>query len=85
MNTFLYCGAGELITEQSNAVYRAMCDLEWYKLESNKARNLILLMIRSKYPFYITAGMIFPLTMGTFCNILKSSIGYISFLLTKHG
>ncbi|XP_012060313.1 PREDICTED: odorant receptor 43a-like [Atta cephalotes] len=85
MNTFLYCGAGEIITEQSNAVYRAVCDLEWYKLKSSKARNLIMLMIRAKYPFYITAGKIFPLTMATFCNILKSSIGYISFLLTKHG
>ncbi|XP_018376862.1 PREDICTED: odorant receptor 43a-like [Trachymyrmex cornetzi] len=85
MNTFLYCGAGELLTEQSNAVYRAMCDIEWYKLKPSKARNLILLMIRAKYPFYITAGTIFPLTLANFCNILKSSIGYISFLLTKHG
>ncbi|XP_018376853.1 PREDICTED: odorant receptor 43a-like [Trachymyrmex cornetzi] len=85
MNTFLYCGAGELITQQCNAVYRAMCDLEWYKLESRKARSLILLMIRAKYPFRITAGKIFPLTMETFCNILKSSLGYISFLLSKNG
>ncbi|XP_018354232.1 PREDICTED: odorant receptor 43a-like [Trachymyrmex septentrionalis] len=85
MNTFLYCGAGELVTEQCNAVYRAMCDLEWYKLESRKARNLILLMMRAKYPFSITAGKIFPLTMATFCSILKTSIGYISFLLTQHG
>ncbi|XP_018060224.1 PREDICTED: odorant receptor 43a-like [Atta colombica] len=84
MNTFLYCGAGELVAEQCNAVYRAMCDLEWYELESSKARSLILLMMRAKYPFYITAGNIFPLTMTTFCSILKSSVGYISFLLTKH-
>ncbi|XP_018376859.1 PREDICTED: odorant receptor 43a-like [Trachymyrmex cornetzi] len=84
INTFLYCGAGELITEQSNAVYRAMCDLEWYKLKSTEARNLILLMIRAKYPFCITAGKIFPLTIATFCNILKSTIGYITFLLTKY-
>ncbi|XP_018303741.1 odorant receptor 43a-like [Mycetomoellerius zeteki] len=85
MNTFLFCGAGELVTKQSNAVYRAMCDLEWYKLESRKARSLILLMMRAKYPFCITAGKIFPLTMATFCSILKSSMGYISFLLTKYG
>ncbi|XP_018354230.1 PREDICTED: odorant receptor 43a-like [Trachymyrmex septentrionalis] len=85
MNTFFYCGAGELVTQQCNAVYRAMCNLEWYKLESRKARNLILLMMRAKYPFCITAGKIFPLTMVTFCSILKTSMGYISFLLTKHG
>ncbi|XP_077259758.1 uncharacterized protein LOC143896080 [Temnothorax americanus] len=85
MNTFLYYGAGELITEQSNAVHRALCDLEWYKLESKKARNLILLMIRTHYPFRITAGKIIPLTLATFCSVLKTSCGYISFLMTKHG
>ncbi|XP_012060273.1 PREDICTED: odorant receptor 22c-like [Atta cephalotes] len=84
MNTFLYCGAGELVAEQCNAVYRAMCDLEWYELESSKARSLILLMMRAKYPFYYYCRKYFPLTMTTFCSILKSSVGYISFLLTKH-
>ncbi|XP_071626243.1 odorant receptor 10-like isoform X2 [Temnothorax longispinosus] len=83
MNTFLYCGAGELITEQSNAVHRALCDLEWYKLESRKARNLILLMIRTIHPFRVTAGKVIPLTLATFCSLLKTSCGYISFLLTK--
>ncbi|KYN30842.1 Putative odorant receptor 13a [Trachymyrmex septentrionalis] len=69
-----------------NAVYRAMCDLEWYKLESNKARNLILLMIRSKYPFYITAGKIFPLTMGTFCNknVKLNWLSHIARMLLDH-
>ncbi|XP_011861745.1 PREDICTED: odorant receptor 85b-like isoform X6 [Vollenhovia emeryi] len=83
MNTFVYCGAGEMVVEQSNAVYRAICDLEWYKLESQKARNLILLMIRTNHPFHITAGKIIPLTIATFCSILKTSCGYISFLLAK--
>ncbi|XP_039307805.1 odorant receptor 43a [Solenopsis invicta] len=83
MNTFLYCGAGEIISEQCNTVYRAMCNLEWYKLESRKARNLILLMMRARHPCCITAGKIIPLTMATFCNVLKTSTGYISFLLAK--
>ncbi|XP_039307788.1 odorant receptor 43a-like isoform X2 [Solenopsis invicta] len=85
MNTFLYCGAGELLTEQCNAVYRAMCNLEWYKLESRKAKNLILLMIRARHPVCITAGKIIPLTMATFSSVLKTSCGYITFLLAKRG
>ncbi|XP_018376848.1 PREDICTED: odorant receptor 22c-like [Trachymyrmex cornetzi] len=85
MNTFLYCTAGELVMDQSNAVYRIICDLEWYKLESRKARSLILLIMRAKHPFRFTAGKIFPLTMVTFCSILKTSCGYISFLLAKRG
>ncbi|XP_011706870.1 PREDICTED: odorant receptor 22c-like [Wasmannia auropunctata] len=85
MNTFLYCGAGELVMEQCNAVHRALCDLKWYKLKSKEARNLIMLMIRAHQSFRITAGNIIPLTMATFCSVLKTSSGYISFLVTKHG
>ncbi|XP_025989907.2 odorant receptor 43a isoform X2 [Solenopsis invicta] len=83
-HTFLYCGAGEIIAKQSEAVYRAMCNLKWYKLEPRKEKNLILLMMRANEPFYITAGKIFPLTMTTFCSLLKTSAGYISFLLASH-
>ncbi|RLU20564.1 ObirOr5-U15 [Ooceraea biroi] len=82
-HTFLYCGAGEIVTNQCEGIYRAMCDLEWYKLESRKAKSLIPLMIRAKQPFRITAGKIFPLTMTTFCSLLKTSAGYISFLLAQ--
>ncbi|XP_011156964.3 odorant receptor 43a isoform X4 [Solenopsis invicta] len=84
MNTLVYCSAGELVLKQCNELHRAVCDLKWYKLESKKARNLVLLMIRAHQPFRITAGKIIPLTMASFCSILKTSSGYISFLLTKH-
>ncbi|XP_072751892.1 uncharacterized protein [Anoplolepis gracilipes] len=82
-HTFLYCGAGELIAQQCNAVYHAICDLEWYKLEPKKARTLIILMLRTNEPFRFTAGKIIPLTMTTFCSLLKTSASYISFLLAK--
>ncbi|XP_039307778.1 odorant receptor 43a [Solenopsis invicta] len=82
-HTFLYCGAGEIITMQCEEVHRSMCDLEWYKLEPKKARNLIILMIRTSQPFRITVGKILPLTMTTFCSLLKTSAGYISFLLAN--
>ncbi|XP_011861749.1 PREDICTED: odorant receptor 43a-like isoform X2 [Vollenhovia emeryi] len=85
VHTFLYCGAGELVTEQCEAICRAIHDLKWYKLESRKAKSLILLMTRASEPFRITAGKIVPLTMTTFCSLLKSSAGYISFLLAKRG
>ncbi|KAM0732891.1 Odorant receptor Or2 [Formica fusca] len=82
-HTFLYCGAGEIVSEQCEAVYRAMCNLEWYRLKPKEGRTLILLMIRASEPFRITAGKIFPLTMTTFCSLLKTSAGYVSFLLAN--
>ncbi|KAF3054323.1 Odorant receptor 169 [Nylanderia fulva] len=79
--TFFYCFGGDLITEQCNAVYQTICDLEWYTLEPRKARNLILLMLVAKEPFRITAGKVLPLKMTTFCSLLKTTAGYISVLL----
>ncbi|RLU20731.1 ObirOr5-U8 [Ooceraea biroi] len=84
-HTFLYCGAGELMTEHGDAVYQAIYDLDWYKLDSRKSRNLMLLMLRASKPFRITAGKVIPLTMATFCSLLKTSAGYTSFLLAKYG
>ncbi|XP_029672721.1 odorant receptor 43a-like [Formica exsecta] len=80
MQMFFYCYAGDLITEQWEAVYHAVYDREWYKWKSKQAKNLILLMIRVQQPCGITAGKIVPLTMATFCSLLKTSAGYISFL-----
>ncbi|XP_067206076.1 uncharacterized protein [Linepithema humile] len=80
---FFYCSGGELVAKECEAVYRALCDLEWYTLEPSESRALILIMIRARESFRITAGKIFPLSMATFCNVLKTSIGYISFLLAK--
>ncbi|RLU20566.1 ObirOr5-U13 [Ooceraea biroi] len=82
-HTFLYCCAGEIIIEHCDAVYQAIYDFDWYKLEARKARGLVLLMIRASEPFRITAGKVIPLTLTTFCSLLKTSAGYISFLLAK--
>ncbi|KAF3054320.1 Odorant receptor 334 [Nylanderia fulva] len=81
IQTFCYCFGADLITEQCDAVYQTICDLEWYTLEARKARNLILLTLLAKQPFRLTAGKVFPLTVSTFCSLLKTSAGYISFLL----
>ncbi|XP_072752291.1 odorant receptor Or2-like [Anoplolepis gracilipes] len=80
---FLYCCVGELITEKCEAIYRTVCDLEWYKLKSSQAKNLIILMMQIQRPLRMTAGRIIPLTITTFCNFVKTSVGYISFLLTQ--
>ncbi|KAF3054328.1 Odorant receptor 229 [Nylanderia fulva] len=84
MQLFFYCFGGDLIIERCDAVYRTICDLEWYTLESRKARKFILLMLVAKEPFRISAGKVLPLTMPTFCNLLKTTAGYVSVLLTTH-
>ncbi|EFN70215.1 hypothetical protein EAG_14018, partial [Camponotus floridanus] len=50
-------------------IHRATYEYVWYNLEPKTARNLMLIMLRTKKPLYITAGKIFPMTLATFCNV----------------
>ncbi|XP_011867936.1 PREDICTED: odorant receptor 45b-like [Vollenhovia emeryi] len=86
MNTFghmcLYCAVGEMLTTQCDRIHCAVYFNEWYTMDPKRARNLILLTIRTHKPLYLNIGKVFPLSMATFCNLLKTSAGYISVLLT---
>ncbi|KYN05656.1 Odorant receptor Or2 [Cyphomyrmex costatus] len=69
MHTCLYCAVGELLVTQSEKIHRATYEYVWYTLEPKTARDLILIMLRTKKPLNITAGKTFPMTMSTFCNV----------------
>ncbi|KAL6442515.1 hypothetical protein ACFW04_002604 [Cataglyphis niger] len=81
VHTCLYCTVGEILVAQCEGVYKAVYECKWYTLEPKKARNLLIIMISANKPIYLTAGKLFPMTMATFCNLLKTSGGYISVLL----
>ncbi|KAL6442567.1 hypothetical protein ACFW04_002613 [Cataglyphis niger] len=81
----LYCVVGEILVAQCEGVYYAAYDYEWYMLEPEKAKILILIMIRASKPLHITAGKIFPMTLSMFCNLVKTSGGYVSVLLASQG
>ncbi|XP_019695860.2 odorant receptor 43a-like [Harpegnathos saltator] len=83
MHMGLYCAVGETLVTQYEKVHRATYEYAWYTLHPKSARNLILIMLRVNKPLYITAGKTFPMTMATFCNLLKTSAGYISVLLAN--
>ncbi|XP_026826827.1 odorant receptor 49b-like isoform X1 [Ooceraea biroi] len=78
----LYCAVGEILVSQCDKVYYAICDQEWYLLDPRNAKDLIFLMIRTRISSYITAGKIFPMTMATFCNLVKTSVSYVSVMVT---
>ncbi|XP_076668659.1 odorant receptor 10-like [Andrena cerasifolii] len=83
LQTALYCAMGQVLVSQSEGVYEAVYECEWLNLKPKEAKGLIMIMMRAKKPLYVTAGKIFPMMMLTFCNILKISFSYISFLMTK--
>ncbi|XP_029672539.1 odorant receptor 30a-like, partial [Formica exsecta] len=70
----LYCVVGEILVAQCEKVYYAAYDYKWYTLEPEKAKTLILIMIRANKPLYITAGKMFPMTLSMFCNHLLTNL-----------
>ncbi|XP_011051767.1 PREDICTED: odorant receptor 22a-like isoform X3 [Acromyrmex echinatior] len=78
----LYCALGEFLVAQCNEIYYAAYSNEWYSVNSKITQDLLLLLIRGAKPIHLTAGKIFPMTMMTFCRLIKTSVGYISVLHT---
>ncbi|XP_039312121.1 odorant receptor 43a isoform X1 [Solenopsis invicta] len=81
MHTCLYCAVGEHLVNQCEKIHSATYECVWYTLEPKAARNLTVIMVCAKKPLNITAGKMFPMTMSTFCSLLKTSAGYLSMLL----
>ncbi|XP_039307336.1 odorant receptor 43a-like isoform X1 [Solenopsis invicta] len=81
----LYCVVGEILVAQCEGIYRAAYNYEWYKLNPEEARSLIIIMIRANKTLHITAGKMFPMTLSMFCNLIKTSAGYVSVLLARQG
>ncbi|XP_053593907.1 odorant receptor 43a-like [Microplitis demolitor] len=79
--TFVYSWVGETLLTQSSSIYMAACDCNWISCDHNESKDIILMIFRSQYPLQITAGNMIPLSMNTFLQLLKTSGGYISFLL----
>ncbi|KAL6266480.1 hypothetical protein P5V15_003329 [Pogonomyrmex californicus] len=78
----LYCVLGEILMNQCNAIYYAAYNNKWYTMESKAVRDLLFLMTRGSKPIYLTAGRVSPVTMVTFCGLVKTSVGYMSVLHT---
>ncbi|XP_046815754.1 uncharacterized protein LOC124422863 [Vespa crabro] len=80
LQIYLYCYIGEELISESIGIMDAVYECEWYDLSSNKARSLIMIMIRAKVPFFITAGKFCSFSHKLFCNILRTSMSYLSVL-----
>ncbi|XP_025161021.1 odorant receptor 43a-like [Harpegnathos saltator] len=85
LHMFLYCAVGEILMTQSEKIHQATYEYSWYNKKPKVAKNLMLIMLCANKPLHITAGKTFPMTMSTFCNLLKTSAGYVSVLLTNQG
>ncbi|XP_012284542.1 odorant receptor 2a [Orussus abietinus] len=78
---FVYCYVGEMLYGQSAGLCDTLYESNWYEMPPENIRDLMVIMVATKKPIYITAGKFFPFLFDTFTNVLKSSMGYLSVLV----
>ncbi|XP_011882873.1 PREDICTED: uncharacterized protein LOC105570356 [Vollenhovia emeryi] len=79
---YTYCYAAErLITESTNMAY-GVFECKWYDLPAKDARSLMFIVYRAMSPLRLTAGKFGTFSLEMFGTILKTSMGYLSALLT---
>ncbi|CAL1676434.1 unnamed protein product [Lasius platythorax] len=82
MGLHINCYSGQrLITESSNMAYGAY-ECKWYNIPAKDAKNLILIAHGSSIPLRLTAGKFGVFSMETLGATVKTSMGYLSMLVT---
>ncbi|XP_025075375.1 odorant receptor 4-like [Pogonomyrmex barbatus] len=79
-NIFMFCYIGDLLKERCQRVGIACYAIEWYRMPSRKALELLMPMAMSQYPMTLTAGKMITMTLSTFSDILKTSMAYFNLL-----
>ncbi|XP_015181226.1 PREDICTED: odorant receptor 13a-like [Polistes dominula] len=80
LQIYLYCYIGEKLISESIGIFDAAYECKWYTLPPNEIKSLIIIMIRAKVPLHITAGKFCSFRYQLFCNILRTSMSYLSVL-----
>ncbi|XP_076171912.1 odorant receptor 13a-like [Ptiloglossa arizonensis] len=84
LEAFIFCFAGEYVSNKSTSVNNAAYETLWYFLKPSDTRIILLLMIRSQKSLTISAGKFADLSLEGFANILKASASYISVLYAMY-
>ncbi|XP_033231958.1 odorant receptor 67c-like [Belonocnema kinseyi] len=79
---YLYCYVAETLQFESLRLAQTVYNSDWYYLPPQRIRDLLLIIQRSRKPVVITAGNIWVLNSELFAQLLKTSLGYLSVLLT---
>ncbi|EFN80192.1 Odorant receptor 2a, partial [Harpegnathos saltator] len=68
MESFIFCFAGEYLSNKSKTVGDAAYESLWYVLKPRDCRILLLMIMRSQRRLTITAGKFMDLSLQGFAN-----------------
>ncbi|XP_047370082.1 odorant receptor 85c-like [Vespa velutina] len=79
---FVYCYIGECLIQESLSLSNAFYRYEWYNVSPVNLKMVQICMLRMKTPQQLTSGKFFVLSLASFTDILKTTMGYLSLLRT---
>ncbi|XP_047370068.1 odorant receptor 4-like isoform X1 [Vespa velutina] len=79
---FIYCYIGECLIQESTNFGNAIYNYDWYNLSATDSKFILICMIRTKKPQFLTSGKFVVLSLTIFTDIVKTSMGYLSVLRT---
>ncbi|KAL6267442.1 hypothetical protein P5V15_000518 [Pogonomyrmex californicus] len=83
VHLYIYCYVGEKLIVQSTNMGFAAYESNWFNVAGKEARDLLLIMRRSATrPLCLTAGKFSIFSLQMFSTIVRTSLGYLSVLLT---
>ncbi|XP_074106570.1 odorant receptor 85b-like [Cotesia typhae] len=77
---FLYSYGGDYLTSQCEDIALAVYESPWHKSSTKKIKDIQFIILRAEKLIYVTAGKFFCMTLGTFMDIIKLSVSYMSVL-----
>ncbi|XP_014480035.1 PREDICTED: odorant receptor 4-like [Dinoponera quadriceps] len=81
LEAFIFCFAGEYLSNKSKSVGSAAYNTPWYNLKPSDGRVLLIIILRSQKQLTLTAGKMVDLSLESFASIMKASGSYLSVLL----
>ncbi|XP_032690557.1 odorant receptor 4-like [Odontomachus brunneus] len=82
LRLYIHCYSSEqLMAESTNMAY-GVYECQWYDLPSKNAQDLMFIVYQSRIPLKMRAGKFAIFSMEMFGTLVKTSMGYLSMLLT---
>ncbi|XP_035737176.1 uncharacterized protein LOC118448251 [Vespa mandarinia] len=79
-NIFIICYIGELLEHECKKIAESTYMINWYQLKGKKALSLILIISMSLSSTRLTAGKFIELSLKSFSDVIKTSVGYLNML-----
>ncbi|XP_076380640.1 odorant receptor 9a-like isoform X2 [Megalopta genalis] len=80
---YLYSYIGEQLLHESQKVGEAFYHTVWTDLKNQDKRSLVMCLINGQRPQYLMAGKFYRFTLFGFCDIMKTSMAFLSVLRTR--